>query len=328
MSALKPMLGDSPQIRAVQEMIDRVAPNLTNVLIIGESGTGKELVARAIHARGPRATGPFVAINCGAIPENLIESELFGHRRGSFTGAVSDKKGLFEIAKGGTIFLDEIGELPLSMQVKLLRALQDRAIRPVGGNETIAVDGRVIAATNRDLEKAAAEGRFREDLYYRLNVILIKTPPLREREGDMERIAMAFVQKFAAPAGGKVTGISEDALTLMRAYPWPGNIRELENAMERAVMLEPTERITVDVLPPAVQRGSTPAPQSASRVGSGAVDFTRGPVSLENALATVEREHILAALKASRELNRDPAALLSLSPKDFKARAARLGIKT
>ncbi|HRK01614.1 MAG TPA: sigma-54 dependent transcriptional regulator, partial [Oligoflexia bacterium] len=220
------IIGQSKALRELFQLVDRVAKTKTNILVTGESGTGKELVARAIHAGGPLKNTPFVAVNCGAIPETLIESELFGHKRGSFTGAVADKEGLFQVANGGTIFLDEVGELPMSMQVKLLRVLQDRTLRPVGGTEDIKVDVRVISATNRDLEQEIARGKFREDLYYRLNVIHIKSPPLRSRKEDIPLLVDFFIKKFGLSIGKTIKTISAAAMNALMHYDFPGNVRE------------------------------------------------------------------------------------------------------
>ncbi len=246
----RPLLGKSPQIDLLKKMIVKVSPAKTSVLITGESGTGKELVARAIHEMSPEKDEAFIAVNCGAIPENLIESELFGHKKGSFTGAIADKPGLFEAANGGTLFLDEIGELPLHMQVKLLRALQDRAIRRVGGNDTIKIDARIVAATNRDLDAGVKNGTFREDLYYRLNVIMLETPPLRQRVGDIEELAMIFFNKFNEKQKRGLEGFTPEALEVILSHRWPGNVRELENVMERVVTLETGKKIQVTTLPP------------------------------------------------------------------------------
>ncbi len=314
------ILGNSPQVQALMKLIDKVAPSKTNVLVIGESGTGKELVARQLHERGPLKGKPFVAVNCGAIPENLIESELFGHKRGSFTGAVSDKPGLFEVADTGTIFLDEVGELPLAMQVKLLRTLQDRSFRRVGGNDLVKVDVRVIAATNRDLEGMVAQGKFREDLYYRLNVILIKTPPLRERTGDVQELARSFLTRIGDKHGKTFTGFSEEAMAALVAYSWPGNVRELENVIERAVTLSPDAEIGVSAFPPQLSGQVV----IAGDIRVSAPDFSRGKVDLVSMLATVEREIITRALKHS---STGAAALLGLTPKSLDDRLIRLGIK-
>ncbi|MCP9448355.1 MAG: sigma-54 dependent transcriptional regulator [Nitrospira sp.] len=247
------ILGKSKAIQAVFDLIRRVADSPTNVLITGESGTGKELVAKAIHYNSSRKEAPFVPVNCAAIPEQLLESELFGHMRGAFTDAKTDKRGLFEEAQKGTLFLDEISELPLMLQAKLLRAIQEREIRRVGATKPIAVDVRIIAATNLNLADEVKNKRFREDLYYRLNVIELKLPPLRERREDIPLLVDAFLKKCAETGGKPVKGISEAALAMLMDYAWPGNVRELENVIERAVTLSRGEKISPDDLPPAVQ---------------------------------------------------------------------------
>ena len=249
------IVGSSPPVRRMLELIDAVARADSTVLVLGESGTGKELVARAIHDRSPRAGGPFMAINCGAFAESVLESELFGHARGAFTGAASARKGLFEDASGGTVFLDEVGEMPPSVQVRLLRVIEQREVRPVGSNETRPVDVRIIAATNRDLEKATKSGAFREDLFYRLNVVAIEPPPLRDRVSDIPLLAHHFLSLHAKKLGKNVRTFHPDALELLCAYAWPGNVRELQNAVERAVLLAREDTISVDVLPPTVLRG-------------------------------------------------------------------------
>lgn len=231
------LLGTSAPMQHLFETVRRVAVSDLAVLIVGESGTGKELVARAVHGESPRREGPFIAINCGAIPENLLESELFGHEKGAFTGAHLQRKGRLELAQGGTLFLDEIGELPLSLQVKLLRFLQEQQIERVGGRESIAVDTRIVAATNMNLTEALALGTFRKDLFYRLSVVQIAVPPLREREEDPVLLAQAFVLKSREPLNPRVTGLSEEARAAIRAYAWPGNVRELENRIKRAVVM-------------------------------------------------------------------------------------------
>jgi DNA-binding NtrC family response regulator len=268
------MVMDSPAMRAVGEMIGRVAPTPSTVLITGESGTGKEVVARAIHDASPRAGAPFVSINCGALPAELLESELFGHVKGAFTGAVSAKKGLFLAASGGTIFLDEIGEMPLPAQVKLLRVLQERPIRPVGGTEEIDVETRVLAATNADLAGRVADGRFREDLFYRINVIPITLPPLRQRPEDIPVLADLFVRRISAEMGKEFSGFRPETMAAMEAYHWPGNVRQLENAMRRAVTLSSGGPIQVDALPPdmlghlqAAAPGSSGTPAAVLRPG-------------------------------------------------------------
>jgi two-component system NtrC family response regulator len=237
------MLGASPSMQAVFAAVRKVAVTDAPVLVIGESGTGKELVARAVHRLGARSKGPFVAINCGAIPENLLESELFGHEKGAFTGAHMQRKGRIETAHGGTLFLDEIGDLPLPLQVKLLRFLQERRIERVGGRQEIAVDARVVAATNADLRQAMRDGRFREDLYYRIGVVVIAVPPLRDRNDDVLVLAAAFLQQYAAETHKRTGGFSREALAALQAHTWPGNVRELENRVKRAVVMAESPRI-------------------------------------------------------------------------------------
>jgi DNA-binding NtrC family response regulator len=253
------LLGQSPEMVTIYRLVARVAALDTTVLIQGETGTGKELVARAIHYASPRAERPFVAIDCAALPESLFESELFGHERGAFTGAVGSRRGLLETADGSTCFLDEIGELPLGLQAKLLRVIQERTLRRVGGNEPIAVNVRLIAATNRDLRKRVEEGTFREDLYYRLNGVTIVMPPLRERGTDIPLLAHDFMQRYAAAAGKPLEGFAPDALKLLSGYRWPGNVRELEHAVERAVALARSAVILPEDLPPEI-RAETPRP--------------------------------------------------------------------
>ncbi len=273
------IIGESPAIAKVKEMISLVAAKDATVLITGPSGTGKELVARAIHALSPRAGMKLVAINCAAFPENLLESELFGYERGAFTGADKAKQGRFELADGGTLFLDEIGEMPLTMQVKLLRVLEDRKIERLGSVKEISLDIRIIAATNRDLEQLVKDQKFREDLYYRLNVIQINLPPLRERTGDILLLADQFIKKFARKVGREIDGIDADAAELLTGYAWPGNVRELENIIERAVVLSRSNFITRAEL-----TGLTP-------------DRPIGPAADQpTTLADMERDHIKACL--------------------------------
>jgi len=281
------VLGDSAAMRQVYDLLLRVADTESTVLVTGESGTGKELAARAIHARSRRALGPFVAINCAAMPAQLLESELFGHKRGAFTDARADRKGLFLQAEAGTLFLDEVGELPMELQPKLLRALQERVVRPVGGDFEVPVNVRVVAATNRDLETAIEEHRFREDLYYRLNVINLPLPPLRSRGGDVLILAQHFIERFAARADRRVKGLTPEAAARLMDYAWPGNVRELQNAMERAVALARYEQVTVDDLPEKVRKYQ----RSHVLVAS---DDPRELVSLEE----VERRYILRVLEA------------------------------
>jgi DNA-binding NtrC family response regulator len=247
------LVGHSPAMQSAYDLIERVAESDATVLVTGESGTGKEVVARAIHNRSRRASGPFVAINCAAMPEALLESELFGHTKGAFTDAKSAEQGLFSRANRGTILLDEIGDMPLGLQPKLLRVLQERAVRPVGGRDETPIDVRVIAATNRDLESAIEDGRFREDLYYRINVVHVPLPPLRARTGDILPLAQHFLLHFAARADKRVTGIAPAAGEKLVTYAWPGNVRELQNSMERAVALTRFEQIGVDDLPEKIR---------------------------------------------------------------------------
>src|SRR5213595_846449 len=246
-NSLDNIVGASPAMEKLKQTIRTVASTQSTVLIYGESGTGKELVARAVHICSPRATEPFVSINCGAFPETLLESELFGYVKGAFTGANQNKRGLFEVADGGTIFLDEIGEMTLAMQVKLLRVLQERTVRPVGSTSEISIDVRVIAATNRELDKAVAENLFREDLYYRLNVIPILVPPLRERREDLPLLANHFLKKYATAAGRNIARVEPDSLSALAQYHWPGNVRQLENTIERAIALETGDQLTVEM---------------------------------------------------------------------------------
>jgi len=312
------MVGNSGPMQQVYEMVGRIASTKTNVLIVGESGTGKELVARAIHTESDRADAPFVALNCGAIPENLLESELFGHVKGAFTGAVGNKPGLFEAADGGTLFLDEVGELSLPLQVKLLRALQERTIRRVGGNSDRRVDVRIVAATNRRLEDEVAAGRFREDLYYRLNVIQLALPPLRERVEDLPLLVHHFIEKFARELGKPVRGISEEAMARLRAHAWPGNVRELENGIERAVALSRSEWIEAESLPPALG-------QAAEGKGA-AKPLPEGRIDLDDLVAEYERGLLLHALERAGGVKKRAAHALGISFRSFRYRLEKLGL--
>jgi DNA-binding NtrC family response regulator len=246
------IIGKSKKLKEIYNLIRRISQSTVNVLITGESGTGKDLIAKAIHYNSPRKDRPFVAINCAAIPETLLESELFGHAKGAFTDAKGDKKGLFEEAEGGTLFLDEIGELPISLQAKLLRAIQDREIRRVGSNRSIPVDIRIISASNLDLKEQVRKRLFREDLYYRINVLEFSLPPLRDRKEDIALLVHHFIQKYGNNSNKKIGGMTETAMAALLDYPWPGNVRELENAIERAVTLCQGEKITLDDLPPTL----------------------------------------------------------------------------
>jgi two-component system response regulator PilR (NtrC family) len=309
------IIGSSSPMIAVFQLIETIAPTNSTVLITGESGTGKELVARAIHFNSPRKDRPFVAVNCGALSETLLDSELFGHMRGAFTGADSNKKGFIEIAEKGTIFLDEISEMSPVVQVKLLRVLQERKFRRLGGTDEIDADIRILAATNRDLSKMVAEGGFREDLFYRINVIPLRLPPLRERLDDIPQLAEHFVAKFAEQMGKPINGISKDALARLRDYAWPGNIRELENAMERAVALERTPTILPDSLPEQLQ-GARPAPAVAPAATSAPV-LGEG-FDLEGHVQHIEREYIAEALRRAGGVKVKAAELLGMSFRSFR----------
>ncbi|MFN8544354.1 MAG: sigma-54 dependent transcriptional regulator [Candidatus Binatia bacterium] len=308
------LLGKSPVMQKVYDLLGRVTDSDASVLVTGESGTGKELVARALHRRGRRAGGPLVAINCAAVPEALLESELFGHVRGAFTDARSARTGLFVQAQGGTLFLDEIGDLPLALQPKLLRALQERAVRPVGGDQEIACDVRVIAATNRDLESAIEERRFREDLYFRINVIHVELPPLRSRGSDVLLLAQHFIDRAAAQAGKTVTGLLPAAAERLLAYAWPGNVRELQNCIDHAVALTRFDEITVDDLPEKIRdyRGS-----HVLVVGDDPAEL----VPLEE----VERRYILKVLAAVGGNKTLAAQALGLDRKTLYRKLERYG---
>jgi transcriptional regulator with PAS, ATPase and Fis domain len=292
----------------VYRTVGTVAGGESTVLITGESGTGKELVARAIHEASTRREGPFVSINCGAFPETLLESELFGYTKGAFTGAAANRKGLFEVAGSGSIFLDEIGEMTAAMQVKLLRVLQERKVRPLGAREHVSVDVRVIAATNRDLNLAIHQGLFREDLYYRLAVITIPLPALRERPEDIELLATHFLRMHAEKSGKRISGISAEAIRCLLSYPWPGNVRELENAIERAVALETTELVRVERLPEAVALNQPPAPAVLD-----SVPLPHGPFDLDDYLADLERTLICRTLKQTDGNQTMAAQILNLT---------------
>jgi len=313
------LIGSGSAMQRVYELIGQVAETKANVLISGESGTGKELVARAIHAASDRRERPFVALNCGAIPENLLESELFGHVKGAFTGAVQNKEGLFETADSGTLFLDEVGELPPSLQVKLLRAIQERAIRRVGGTNDRRVDVRILAATNRRLEDEVAAGRFREDLYYRLNVIQIALPPLRERPEDVPLLVQHFVEKYARELGKEIGGASEEAMRRLLDHSYPGNVRELENVIERAVALSRGGTIEVDSLPPSLLR---PPADGAAR---SSILPTEG-ANLDNLVNDYERGLLLEALERAGGVKKRAAKLLGVSFRSFRYRLQKLGL--
>jgi two-component system response regulator PilR (NtrC family) len=307
------IIGRSESMLEVFKMIETVARTNSTILLTGESGTGKGLVAQAIHFHSLRREKPMVSLNCGALPETLLESELFGHMRGSFTGADTNKKGLLEVAERGTIFLDEIGEMSAVMQVKLLRVLQERRFRRVGGLEELQADIRVIAATNQDLTRLVAEGRFREDLYYRINVIPLTLPPLRERREDIPLLAEHFLAKYSEQMGKHIAGVSHDAIDLLVAHDWPGNIRELENVIERAVALEATPTILADSLPPTI-RGDVPSP-----VITGSTEtLPESGFDLEAHVKQIERGYIAEALKRSGGVQVKAAELLGMSFRSFR----------
>jgi two-component system response regulator PilR (NtrC family) len=314
------ILGRSPAIEEVRALVEKVAPARTTLLITGESGTGKEVVARAIHTRAA-ASAPFVAVNCGAIPEGLIESELFGHEKGSFTGATERKPGLFEVAGTGTLFLDEVGELPPHLQVKLLRALQERRIRRVGGSADIVVGARILAATNRDLAEEVRAGRFREDLYYRLNVIQIRMPPLRERRADVPVFLDHFLDRFAAELARPRPRISPEAEQLLFAWDWPGNVREVANVVERAVTLAEGGVIEPSVLPAAIRGSAPPVPAPAD-----APELPETGFDLQAHLDAIERRLLEQALSRTGGVKTEAARLLSLTFRSLRYRLAKYGI--
>jgi two-component system response regulator PilR (NtrC family) len=307
------IIGRSEAMLGVFKLVETIARTNSTILLTGESGTGKGLVAQAIHFHSLRRDRPLVAVNCGALTETLLESELFGHMRGSFTGADTNKKGLIEVAERGSVFLDEISEMSAVMQVKLLRVLQERRYRRVGGLEESSADIRVIAATNRDLTKLVAEGRFREDLFYRINVIPIHLPPLRERREDIPLLAEHFLAKFSDQMGKPVTGISQEALHRLTVYDWPGNIRELENTMERAVALEATPAVLVDSLPPAV-RGDVPKAAPAAPIDA----LPESGFDLEAHVQEIERNYIAEALKRAGGVQVKAAELVGMSFRSFR----------
>ena len=310
-NSLDNIIGKSSAVEKLKATIRTIAPTGSTVLIYGESGTGKELVARAIHACSPRSAEPFVSINCGAFPETLLESELFGYMKGAFTGASQNKRGLFEVANGGTIFLDEISEMSVSMQVKLLRVLQERTIRPVGGTQETAIDVRVIAATNKDLSQMVANNTFREDLYYRVSVIPIHVPPLRDRREDVELLASHFLKKYAASAQKSILRLSPESLAVLRAYDWPGNVRELENTVERAVALETGQDLKVDLNFDMPRARSVAAPSGNRGVTADGLDF-------EKYVAEIERSLIESALQQSGGVQTRAAELLKVSYRSFR----------
>jgi two-component system response regulator PilR (NtrC family) len=317
------IIGNSSAMVALFQLIETIAATNSTVLITGESGTGKELIARAIHVNSPRRERPFVAVNCGALSETLLDSELFGHMRGAFTGADSNKKGLIEVAEKGTIFLDEIGEMSPVVQVKLLRVLQERKFRRLGGTEEIDADIRILAATNRDLAKMVAEGSFREDLFYRINVIPMRVPPLRERQGDIPLLAEHFVGRFAEQMRKPISGISGAAMSLLTQYAWPGTIRELENAIERAVALERTPAILPDSLPEHFSQRAAEVPAAAVPAEA----FPDAGFDLERHVQEIEREYIAEALRRAGGVKVKAAELLGMSFRSFRYYTKKYNLK-
>jgi len=315
------IIGKSPRMQRLFDLIAKIQSAKTSVLITGESGTGKELVARALHTEGNRSEAEFVAVNCGAIPDNLMESELFGHVKGAFTGAVSDKIGLIRRADKGTLFLDEIGELSLGLQVKLLRVLQERTVRPVGGEEEIEVDVRVVAATNRELEEEVARGAFRSDLYYRLNVIELRLPPLRQRQTDIVLLAEHFLTRHTAGLPSKIRGFSPEARKHLEQYDYPGNVRELENMIERAVTLADGPLIEVVDLP---ERNATTSPLGAQVPTA----IPKEGIDLDRVIADFERGIVEQAMEQAGGVRKRAAGLLGISFRSLRYRLAKLGLDT
>ena len=314
------LIGESPQMKKVYDLIRRVAPSRTNILIYGESGTGKELVAKAIHRQSARRELPIVVINCAGIPETLIESELFGYKKGAFTGAHADKEGLFGVADGGTVFLDEVGELSPVIQVKLLRVIQDRTFTAVGGTEMKKVDVRFISATNKNLEDEVIEGHFREDLYFRLNVIPISLPPLRERENDLHLLADYFLEKFSREMGKDIRKISAYAMDILGGYSFPGNVRELENIIERSVALETSNIVLPESLTLSHARSGVGSKSRRS------LDLSAEGINLDEVLAEIEKEYLIRALEMAGGSKSKTTELLEISMRSLRYRLEKLGI--
>ncbi len=315
------LVGNSDAMHRIYELIKRVSQTPTNVLVTGESGTGKEMVAKAIHFNGPLKDQPFVTVNCGAIPESLMESEMFGHKKGSFTGAIADKSGLFEVADGGSLFLDEVGELPLTIQVKLLRAIQERVIRRVGGTEDCKVDVRIIAATNRDLEDMVKKGTFRQDLFYRLNVIGIRTPALRERPEDIALLANHFLKKYNDRLTKTIGGISSEAMDMLKKYDYPGNVRELENIIERTVALEGGATILPERLPPFVN-----TPSGRKMASTHEIQVTDDGLDLDKVMGQIEKELLIKAIHAAGGVKKKAAKLLNITFRSMRYRVEKYSL--
>jgi len=316
LTGLDNIIGQSPKMRAIFDLIQTVAPQSSRVLVTGESGTGKELVARAIHENSLRAQAPFITINCGAFPETLLESELFGYMKGAFTGANENRQGLFQAAHGGTLFMDEIGNMSLTMQVKLYRVLQEGKVRPIGSTDESDVDVRIISATNKDFEKEIAEGHFREDLYYRLSVIPIHLPPLRERREDIPLLARHFLERLRKSMEKSLEGVSPEAMSRLESYDWPGNVRELENTMERAVALETGREISLRVLPDRI--AGYPGNSALAPLGSSTAEFPSQGVDFEKEIAEAERRYLQAALTKAGGVRTRASELLKISYRSFR----------
>ncbi len=315
------MVGNSEAMHAVFNLVKRVSQAPTNVLITGESGTGKEVIAKAIHYNGPLKDKPFVTVNCGAIPENLMESEMFGHKKGSFTGAIADKVGLFEVADGGTLFLDEVGELPASIQVKLLRAIQERIIRRVGATDDMKVEVRIIAATNRNLEEMVQKNTFRQDLYYRLNVIGIKAPALRDRSEDIPLLAAHFLKKYNDKLNKQISTISVEAMDILKKYNYPGNVRELENMIERTVALESGATILPESLPPMVNTSS-----GRKMASSNEIEIGDDGLDLDKVIGQIEKELLIKAIHSSGGIKKKAAKLLKISFRSMRYRVEKYSL--
>lgn len=308
------IIGESEAMKQVYKMVERVSGANSNVLVTGDSGTGKELVARAIHSNSDRSKKPFLAINCGAIPEDLIESELFGHKKGAFTGAATDKDGIFVAAHGGTVFLDEVAEIPLNLQVNLLRVLQEREVKPVGSNKIQSFDTRIISATNKDLEEEVEKGNFRDDLYYRLNVVEIPLPPLQQRRKDIPLLAHHFLQKYNKELKQNLKGITSEAMSAMMAYQWKGQVRELENVIERAVLLSDGDYLLLEDLPRGIQNVT------------GYENVEMDMDTLDEAVQVFEKHHIQSMLKRTEGNKSEAARLLGIDPSTLYRKMEKLGL--